>query len=289
MEPNSATDFESKDLLCTAASPPAAGVVPADPRKPWDVRAVLARLLDGSRFDEFKKQYGATLVTGFGKLYGQPVGIVANNGVLFSESALKGGCLLFIQTPCSVPLTHDERWTSRLPTCTGAMPKFGFLLDVSCVPIQLVSTSHRSLAVGLCAVHGWLALCWRLLSLKANRPEQRHDIAFFHCCIKDEVTWPTSNDITQQAEACHSSRWQKLHDQHICLLCDAGAHFVQLCAQRGTPLIFLQNIMGFMVGRKYEAGGIAKDGAKMVMAVANAKVSCVDLPDHQSECYSTIV
>ena len=66
------------------------GVVPADPRKPWDVRAVLARLLDGSRFDEFKKQYGATLVTGFGKLYGQPVGIVANNGVLFSESALKG-------------------------------------------------------------------------------------------------------------------------------------------------------------------------------------------------------
>lgn len=116
------------------------GVVPADPRKPWDVRAVLARLLDGSSFDEFKKQYGNTLVTGFGKLYGQPVGIVANNGVLFSESALK------------------------------------------------------------------------------------------------------------------------------------GAHFVQLCAQRGTPLIFLQNIMGFMVGRKYEAGGIAKDGAKMVMAVANAKV-----------------
>lgn len=65
-------------------------MVPADPRKPWDVRAVLARLLDGSRFDEFKKQYGTTLVTGFGKLYGQPIGIVANAGVLFSESALKG-------------------------------------------------------------------------------------------------------------------------------------------------------------------------------------------------------
>ncbi len=61
-------------------------------------------------------------------------------------------------------------------------------------------------------------------------------------------------------------------------LCTAGAHFVQLCAQRGTPLIFLQNIMGFMVGRKYEAGGIAKDGAKMVMAVANAKVT---LPLHE--------
>lgn len=71
-----------------------AGIVPADTRKPFDVRAVLARLLDGSRLDEFKKQYGATLVTGFGRLYGQPVGIVANNGVLFSESALKGTLLL---------------------------------------------------------------------------------------------------------------------------------------------------------------------------------------------------
>ncbi|KAK9804757.1 hypothetical protein WJX72_003641 [[Myrmecia] bisecta] len=116
------------------------GVVPADARKPWDVRSVLARVLDGSRFDEFKANYGKTLVTGFGKVYGQPVGVVANNGILFSESALK------------------------------------------------------------------------------------------------------------------------------------GAHFIQLCGQRGIPLVFLQNIMGFMVGRKYEAGGIAKDGAKMVMAVANAKV-----------------
>lgn len=78
-------------------------MVPADPRKPWDVRAVLARLLDGSRFDEFKKQYGATLVTGFGKLYGQPVGIVANNGVLFSESALKGGFPRHLHTPSPEP------------------------------------------------------------------------------------------------------------------------------------------------------------------------------------------
>ncbi|CAL8464535.1 g4070 [Coccomyxa elongata] len=116
------------------------GVVPADPRKPWDVRAVLARILDGSQFSEFKALYGTTLMTGFGSICGQEVGIVANNGILFSESALK------------------------------------------------------------------------------------------------------------------------------------GAHFIQLCAQRGVPLIFLQNIMGFMVGKKYEAGGIAKDGAKMVMAVANAQV-----------------
>ncbi|EIE19188.1 carboxyl transferase [Coccomyxa subellipsoidea C-169] len=116
------------------------GVVPADARKPWDVRAVLARVLDGSRFSEFKALYGATLVTGFGSICGREVGIVANNGILFSESALK------------------------------------------------------------------------------------------------------------------------------------GAHFIQLCAQRGVPLVFLQNIMGFMVGKKYEAGGIAKDGAKMVMAVANAQV-----------------
>jgi 3-methylcrotonyl-CoA carboxylase beta subunit len=116
------------------------GVVPADRRKPYDVREVIARVVDGSEFDEFKKLYGATLVTGFARIWGVPVGIVANNGILFSESAQK------------------------------------------------------------------------------------------------------------------------------------GAHFIELCAQRGIPLVFLQNITGFMVGRKYEAGGIAKDGAKMVTAVATAAV-----------------
>ncbi|MBI4984199.1 MAG: methylcrotonoyl-CoA carboxylase, partial [Rhodocyclales bacterium] len=116
------------------------GVIPADTRKPYDVREVIARVVDGSRFDEFKSRYGTTLVTGFARLHGYPVGIVANNGILFAESAQK------------------------------------------------------------------------------------------------------------------------------------GAHFVELCAQRGIPLIFLQNITGFMVGRKYENGGIAKDGAKMVTAVATAKV-----------------
>ena len=116
------------------------GIVPADLRKPYDVREVIARLVDGSELDEFKLNYGTTLVCGFARIWGYPVGIVANNGILFSESALK------------------------------------------------------------------------------------------------------------------------------------GAHFIELCAQRGIPLIFLQNISGFMVGRKYEAGGIAKDGAKMVTAVATAKV-----------------
>ena len=116
------------------------GVIPADTRKPFDVREVIARLVDGSRLDEFKPRYGATLVTGFAHLHGYPVGIIANNGILFSESALK------------------------------------------------------------------------------------------------------------------------------------GAHFIELCAQRGIPLVFLQNITGFMVGRKYEQGGIAKDGAKLVMAVACAQV-----------------
>lgn len=116
------------------------GVIPADTRKPYDVREVIARLVDGSRFDEFKARYGATLVTGFARLYGMPVGIVANNGILFGESAQK------------------------------------------------------------------------------------------------------------------------------------GAHFIELCAQRGVPLVFLQNITGFMVGRKYENAGIAKDGAKMVTAVATAQV-----------------
>jgi 3-methylcrotonyl-CoA carboxylase beta subunit len=117
-----------------------AGLIPQDNRKPFDVREVIARIVDGSEFDEFKKFYGETLVCGFAHLYGYPVGIVANNGILFSESALK------------------------------------------------------------------------------------------------------------------------------------GAHFIELCSQRGIPLIFLQNITGFMVGSKYESGGIAKDGAKMVTAVACAKV-----------------
>ncbi|HVJ55439.1 MAG TPA: carboxyl transferase domain-containing protein [Aliidongia sp.] len=116
------------------------GLIPTDTRKPYDVREVIARLVDGSEFDEFKRLYGPTLVTGFAHIWGYPVGIVANNGILFSESAQK------------------------------------------------------------------------------------------------------------------------------------GAHFIELCAQRGIPLVFLQNITGFMVGRKYEAGGIAKDGAKMVTAVATAAV-----------------
>jgi 3-methylcrotonyl-CoA carboxylase beta subunit len=116
------------------------GVVPNDARKPYDVREIIARIVDDSAFDEFKQLYGQTLVTGFAHIWGYPVGIVANNGILFSESAQK------------------------------------------------------------------------------------------------------------------------------------GAHFIELCAQRGIPLVFLQNITGFMVGRKYEAGGIAKDGAKMVTAVATANV-----------------
>ncbi|MBP0444070.1 methylcrotonoyl-CoA carboxylase [Roseomonas sp. SSH11] len=116
------------------------GLIPSDPRQPYDVREVIARLVDGSEFDEFKPLYGPTLVTGFARLHGYPVGIIANNGVLFSESAQK------------------------------------------------------------------------------------------------------------------------------------GAHFIELCCQRGIPLVFLQNITGFMVGRKYESGGIAKDGAKMVTAVATATV-----------------
>ena len=116
------------------------GVIPSDTKKSYDVREVIARLVDGSRFDEFKARYGATLVTGFARLNGYPIGILANNGILFSESAQK------------------------------------------------------------------------------------------------------------------------------------GAHFIELCAQRGIPLVFLQNITGFMVGRKYENGGIAKDGAKLVTAVATAQV-----------------
>ncbi len=116
------------------------GIIPADPRKKYEARELIARLVDGSRLDEFKIRYGTTLVTGFAHLYGMPVGIIANNGILYGESAQK------------------------------------------------------------------------------------------------------------------------------------GAHFIELCAQRKIPLVFLQNITGFMVGRKVENAGIAKDGAKMVTAVATAKV-----------------
>jgi 3-methylcrotonyl-CoA carboxylase beta subunit len=116
------------------------GVIPADTRKPYDVREVIARIVDASELDEFKQNYGTTLVTGFAHVWGYPVGIVANNGILYSESAQK------------------------------------------------------------------------------------------------------------------------------------AAHFVELCSQRGIPLVFLQNIAGFMVGKKYEAAGIARDGAKMVTAVSTTKV-----------------
>jgi len=116
------------------------GVIPAEVRKPYDVREVIARIVDGSELDEFKQNYGTTLVTGFAHLHGYPVAILANNGILYSESSLK------------------------------------------------------------------------------------------------------------------------------------AAHFIELACQRGIPLLFLQNIAGYMVGKKYEAGGIAKDGAKMVTAVATARV-----------------
>lgn len=116
------------------------GIVPKDTKQPFDIREIIARVVDGSDFDEFKALYGTTLVCGFSRIYGYPVGIVANNGILFGESAQK------------------------------------------------------------------------------------------------------------------------------------GAHFIELCAQRKIPLVFLQNITGFMVGQQYEAGGIAKHGAKMVTAVATAKV-----------------
>jgi len=141
-------NIEAKQRLDTKpAEPPAhdgedlMGIIPLDNRTPFDVREVIGRLVDGSRFHEFKQRYGNTLVCGFARIHGYPVGIVANNGILFSESSLK------------------------------------------------------------------------------------------------------------------------------------GAHFVELCGQRGIPLIFLQNITGFMVGRDAESGGIAKDGAKLVTAV-----SCVPVP-----------
>ena len=131
LEPSEEPLYDPKEIY---------GVIPQDTRKPYDVREVIARIVDGSRLDEFKSRYGATLVTGFARLYGMPVGIIANNGILFSESAQK------------------------------------------------------------------------------------------------------------------------------------AAHFIELCCERRVPLLFLQNITGFMVGKKVENAGIARDGAKMVTAVATAQV-----------------
>ncbi|HLX77322.1 MAG TPA: carboxyl transferase domain-containing protein, partial [Acidimicrobiales bacterium] len=139
--PQSASPWEVEPTEPPALHPEGiTGVVPVDPRTPYEVREVIARIVDGSRLVEFKKEYGPTLVTGFARIHGHPVGVIANNGVLFSESALK------------------------------------------------------------------------------------------------------------------------------------GAHFIEMCDQRRIPLVFLQNISGFMVGKEYEQGGIAKHGAKMVTAVACARV-----------------
>ncbi|MEM7190401.1 MAG: carboxyl transferase domain-containing protein [Pseudomonadota bacterium] len=139
------------DVALQASEPPLydpeeiAGIVPMDWRRPYDVREVIARIVDGSRFDEFKARYGTTCITGFAHIHGIPCGIIGNNGVLYSESSMK------------------------------------------------------------------------------------------------------------------------------------AAHFIELCCQRKIPLVFLQNITGYMVGRKYEAEGIAKHGAKMVHAVANAQVPKVTM------------
>ena len=131
IQPASAPLYDTHELY---------GIVPSDLKRPYDVREVIARIVDGSEFDEFKALFGQTLVCGFARIHGYPIGILANNGVLFSESAQK------------------------------------------------------------------------------------------------------------------------------------GAHFIELCCQRKIPLVFLQNITGFMVGSQYESGGIAKHDAKMVNAVACAKV-----------------
>lgn len=232
-----------------------AGVVPTDARQPWDVRAVLARVLDGSRFHEFKAQYGTTLVTGFGSLYGQPVGIVANNG----EEAFEGG-------------VAQRRGRNELGQILHCLYQCKWHSGRRCPSVQQwqgLVTPESSLHQA-CAMH--------VLPRQNTIPSPRPGILFSESALK-------------------------------------GAHFVQLCSQRGIPLIFLQvlfgcrpvalhhphaqvprpyrpvaspsppnlshplpqNINGFMVGKKYEAGGIAKDGAKMVMAVANAAVPKITL------------
>ena len=99
-----------------------AGIVPADQRKPYDVRQIIARIVDGSRFDEFKAMYGNTLVTGFAHLYGNPVGIIANNGVLFSESAVKGAHFIELCCQRGIPLLFLQNITGMKSTSSLAAP-----------------------------------------------------------------------------------------------------------------------------------------------------------------------
>ena len=120
LEPSEEPLYDPKEIY---------GVIPQDTRKPYDVREVIARIVDGSRFDEFKARYGSTLVTGFARLYGMPVGIVANNGILFGESAQKGAH--FIELCCAarraaaVPAEHHRLHGRHASTRTPASPRDG--------------------------------------------------------------------------------------------------------------------------------------------------------------------
>ena len=102
-------------------------MIPADPRKPYDVREVIARIVDGSEFDEFKRLYGETLVTGFARIWGYPVGIVANNGILFSESALKGAHFIELCAQrgdaAGVPAEHHRLHGGQANTRPAASPR----------------------------------------------------------------------------------------------------------------------------------------------------------------------
>ncbi|HZY15423.1 MAG TPA: carboxyl transferase domain-containing protein, partial [Ramlibacter sp.] len=213
------------------------GIIPTDTRKPYDVREVIARIVDGSELDEFKARYGATLVTGFAHIEGMPVGIIANNGILFSESAMKAAH--FIELCCQrkvpplqlrppVPPKYDGRELYGVIPTDARKP-----YDVREIIARIVDGSELH---EFKARYGTTLVC-----------------GFAH--IEGMPVGIIANNGILFSESAQK-----------------GAHFIELCCQRKVPLVFLQNITGFMVGRKYESEGIARHGAKLVTAVSTASV-----------------
>ena len=124
------------------------GIIPADSRKPFDVRKVISRIVDGSKFDEFKALYGQTLVCGFARLYGAPVGIVANNGVLFSESAQKGAHFVELCAQRNIPLIFLQVQRTAGAVCLSACPPACLVLRAACwPPAHAPTVAHPQMAV----------------------------------------------------------------------------------------------------------------------------------------------
>ncbi|MGH3106582.1 MAG: carboxyl transferase domain-containing protein, partial [Rubrobacteraceae bacterium] len=224
------------------------GIVPSDYRQGYDVREVIARTVDGSRLHEFKPLYGETLICGFARIMGHPVGILANNGILFSESALKGAHFIELCSSRGIPLVFLQNITGFM---VGREYEAGGIAKDGAKMVMAVANANVpkfTVIVGGSFGAGNYGMCGRAYSPRFL------------------WMWPNAR-IMGMPIGILANNGILFSESAL-----KGSHFIELCASRGIPLVFLQNITGFMVGKAYEAGGIAKDGAKMVMAVANAGV-----------------